>query len=189
VSDVTTPQAAPDAAAGRDEHATTPLGVTSRYATVREAADELGVSTETIRRMIRAGRLRAERVHRPQGTAFLVELPAATGQATQDATDATALGRHNATPEPVLSPALLAAEAWARGVVGPLTETIAEQQRQLISQAETIGALRAELDALRAQHGTPEPSGSTERPALPTEPSAPWWRRRLSAWWDAVGGW
>jgi hypothetical protein len=58
--------------------------------------------------------------------------------------------RHDATPDQALPPALLAAEAWARGVVEPLTRRIAEQQHQLLSQAETIGTLRAELAALRS---------------------------------------
>ena len=190
MSDVTAPQATPDAAAGHDDYASTPHVVTSRYATVREAADVLGVSTETIRRMIRAGKLRAERVHRPQGTAFLVELPDATGHAAEDATDTAPSGRHNAAPEPALPPALLAAEAWARGVVEPLTRTIAEQQAQFSAQAETIGSLRAELAAVRAAETpvaapqTPPPAEvATEAPEPvpwpygPQLPSAPWWWR------------
>ena len=120
-----TAEAAGDATA----HTTTSQAVTSRYATVREAADVLGVSTETIRRMIRAGRLRAERVHRPQETAFLVELPDATVEATQDTMGDVTLGCHNAAPGQSLSPALLAAEAWARGVVEPLTKPSASAKR------------------------------------------------------------
>ena len=100
--------------------------------------------------MIRAGRLRAERVHRPQGTAFLVELPNATAEVAQDAMGDVSVGHHNATPGQPLSPALLAAAAWARGVVEPLSKTIAEQQQQLVSQAETIGRLTAENETLRA---------------------------------------
>jgi hypothetical protein len=50
-----------------------------------------------------------------------------------------------------LPPALQAAEAWARGVIEPLTRTIAEQQQQLVSQAETIGRLTAELEATAAE--------------------------------------
>ena len=174
-------QATPDATA----HATMPQAETSRYATVREAADFLGVSTETIRRMIRSGRLRGEKVHRPQGTAFLVELPDATGEATCDITNGATAGRHDATSDQALPPALLAAEAWARGVVEPLTRTIAEQQLQLVSQAETIGRQSAELeraasiavklsdelDAARAQISTLTASTAAESANLTTEPS------------------
>src|SRR4051812_43195364 len=43
--------------------------------TVAEAAEQLGVNVVTIRRMIKRGQLEAERVHRPQGSAYLVTLP------------------------------------------------------------------------------------------------------------------
>jgi len=44
--------------------------------TVSEAAEALGVSHMTARRMIQRGQLEAERVLRPQGSAYFVLLPA-----------------------------------------------------------------------------------------------------------------
>jgi hypothetical protein len=85
------------------------------------------------------------------------------------ATDVTA-GRHNATLDQPLAPALLAAEAWARGVVEPLTRTIAEQQ-QLVNQAEMIRQLRAELAALTAAHAAfTAPRQPVDAPTAPESP-------------------
>jgi excisionase family DNA binding protein len=52
-----------------DSHGTYPR------ASVLEAAAILGVSPTTVRRMVRAGTLQAERVLRPQGHMFVVLLP------------------------------------------------------------------------------------------------------------------
>ncbi len=43
--------------------------------TLQEAADSLGKSTQTIRRMIKRGELKAQRVKTPQGFHYLVEKP------------------------------------------------------------------------------------------------------------------
>jgi len=48
---------------------------TRRFIPVSEAVRLLGMSATTIRRKIEAGELEAERVQRPQGTAFLVKAP------------------------------------------------------------------------------------------------------------------
>lgn len=50
---------------------------TTRWVSVSEAARELGISPETVRRWIKTGRLRAERAIRPQGTVWRVMLPVA----------------------------------------------------------------------------------------------------------------
>ena len=46
-------------------------------ATVADAARILGVSESTVRRLVRTGKLEAERVERPQGHAWLVKVPVA----------------------------------------------------------------------------------------------------------------
>src|SRR5215210_1015670 len=43
--------------------------------TLPEAARRLGVGQSTVRRMVKAGKLRAETVLRPQGTAWVIYLP------------------------------------------------------------------------------------------------------------------
>src|SRR3954447_11088056 len=59
--------------------------VTSQQVTVAEAAAILGVSVVTVRRMIKRGQLEAQRVIRPQGSAYVVTVPMhGTGNA-QDA--------------------------------------------------------------------------------------------------------
>lgn len=151
MQDTTSPDTGPQATAGANGHVTTPQPGTSRYATVKEAADLLGVSTETIRRMIKAGKLQAERVHRPQGSAFVVLLDDAAALTSQEVTGDATLGRHQVTHRPAASPALLAAEAWAHGVVEPLTRVIDDQRRELEAKAERIGYLAAELDQVRAR--------------------------------------
>jgi excisionase family DNA binding protein len=171
VIDATGHDATPEATSDATADVTTPQAGTSRHATVREAAEILGVSTETIRRMIRAGRLQAQRVHRPQGTAFLVELPDAAAETTQDATGDTMAGRPNAAGGKPLPPALVAAEAWARGVIEPLTRTIADQQQQLIELARENGHLVAERDQARAEVASLK--GSQAQQASNSGPVAP----------------
>src|SRR5688572_12985044 len=64
--------------------------------TVAEAAAELGVSRMTVRRMIQRGQLEAERVHRPQGSLYVVRLPVdGTGQGTPTAQVPGHRARHN----------------------------------------------------------------------------------------------
>ena len=60
--------------------------VTSQRVTVAEAAAILGVSVVTIRRMIKRGQLEGERVIRPQGSAYLVTLPADAPPVAEDGT-------------------------------------------------------------------------------------------------------
>lgn len=163
MQDATPRDATSQAAEDANGHATTPQPGTSRYATVKEAAEQLGVSTETIRRMIRAGKLRAERVHRPQGSAFVVLLDDAAAVTSQETTADATLGRHDATQQTPTSPALLAAEAWSRGVVEPLSRMIEEQRRDLEAKAERIGYLSAELDQARARLAEVEAPAETGR--------------------------
>src|SRR5688500_15290961 len=56
-----------------------------RFVPVAEAVRILGLSATTIRRKIDAGELEAERVARPQGTAFLVRVPADEPPRAEDA--------------------------------------------------------------------------------------------------------
>jgi hypothetical protein len=79
------------------------------------------------------------------------ELPDATDLATPAAAGVVMVGRPNATAEPSLPPALRATEAWARGVIEPLTRTIAEQQQLLIRQAEALGRLSSAAEAAAAE--------------------------------------
>jgi hypothetical protein len=107
--------------------------VTTAPVTIEQAAAILGVSASTIRRRIKAGSLRVEEARRPQGVVWLVHLPPGTGPASETATVDTA----------------------------PVTTTASSSQPAgdaIAAQAEMIGTLRAENDALEAQTeaGVPE---------------------------------
>src|SRR3954469_4966598 len=59
---------------------------TLQAVTVAEAATILGVSTATVRRMVKRGQLEGQRVIRPQGSAFVIMLPGDAAGVTEDAT-------------------------------------------------------------------------------------------------------
>ena len=143
-----------------------------------EAADQLGVSVVTIRRMIKRGQLEAQRVVRPQGSAYLVSVP---DDGTEDASPteqpAQNVSRTQGTPEQAIT---MMIQATLTPVLAPLVaeitasrQTIERQSEQLIAQAETIGRQAAEIEALRAQPSTLAPSGATERPDPSGEPATP----------------
>jgi hypothetical protein len=167
-------------------------GETSQRVSVPEAAEILGLSVATIRRMIRAGRLQAETVRRPQGIAYVVALPGAHRDRSAGDQQVGTAARANPSAADAMA-------AWSSAVLAPLVETVREQ-------AETIGSLRARLSAAEerirmleaprelpstAEGKEPEPSPVPE--PLPPQPdgrpsetdapsasvSAPWWRR----WW------
>jgi hypothetical protein len=128
------------------------------------------MSATTIRRKIDTGEFEAERVVRPQGTAFLVKVrtdepPRAddTPQTPHEAPDT-----HQDAP---IGAALLAIVGPLIGQLDSQRQTIERQADQLVSQAETIGALRAENDMLRASHSTLTASTAPESPNRLWEPS------------------
>jgi excisionase family DNA binding protein len=105
---------------------------------VDEAASRLKVSPSTVRRMIRDGKIAAEREQRPQGEIVRVLWPA-TSQAPSDAT----------TPS---GPAATDLPVALSAALGPLTDALASEraERQKLAQEnaelrERVG--RAESDA------------------------------------------
>jgi excisionase family DNA binding protein len=116
--------------------------------TVAEAATILGVSTATVRRMLKRGQLEGQRVIRPQGSAFVVMLP---GQATDAAEDATStLQGSGVTPRDNASPGAQLA-AWSETFLLPLVAALERSQVTIREQAEELGMTRAERDAARAE--------------------------------------
>src|SRR5215212_8514759 len=120
-------------------------------ATVAEGAAALGVNVVTIRRMIKRGQLEAERVHRPQGSAYLVTLPLdRTGDATSTGQPAQDISRTNGTGQPAPAEAMVSLiRTTIATVPGPLVGELAatrqagEQKDVIIrEQAEAIAALR-----------------------------------------------
>jgi excisionase family DNA binding protein len=165
---------------------------TSQRVTAAEAAAILGVSTTTIRRMVKRGELEGERVHRPQGTAFVVTLPAAAPHAAGDAAPtqqvADAPPRGNASPATQLA-------AWSETFLVPLVAALERSQETIRDQAETIGRqservagleteigrLESELTAERAAKSMPAASGAPETGDLPQDPPIPL-SRLLTRW-------
>ena len=151
---------------------------TYQRASVLEAARLLGVSPTTVRRMVRAGTLRAERVLRPQGHTFVVLVPTDSQPAATSSHQVSAEARTEVPPAEQF--AALAASILTP-VLGPLIAELAasrqaneRQADQLVSQAETIGELRAENRALLAR--------TEARPVeLTTDPPASR-RRSVDAW-------
>jgi excisionase family DNA binding protein len=135
--------------------------------TVREVALRIGVSPATVRRMIAAGQLRAERESRPQGSRWIV----LWSEELYVSVQASRLA-HGTSPEPdALRVAL---------------ETIADLRRRLDAAEEERTELRRLLaGALQAlpppQDQEPGPDTTMPRsaPETPEKPPArrPWWRR------------
>ena len=159
---------------------------THRFVPVAEAARMLGLSATTIRRKIDAGELEAERVVRPQGTAFLVKVPwdapPRAGDAPASPQDASETNRDAPGGAEQFTSVVLPLIAQIDG----LRLAVERQAEQLVSQAETIGRQSAELRHARARIAELEPAPDPfPRPSPPSpnaEPSR--WRR----WWLAVAG-
>jgi len=154
-----------------DEQPATLQGVT-----VAEAAAILGVSTATVRRMVKRGQLEGTRVHRPQGTAFVITMPVDAAGDTQDATDtrqeAGVTPRGNASPSEQLA-------AWSETFLVPLVAALERSQATVREQAERIGELRATVAAQDARIATLVAPTSRQGAELSTGSPAPWW---LSPW-------
>jgi excisionase family DNA binding protein len=132
---------------------------TYQRVSVPEAAAILGVSVATVRRMIRAGRLHAERVERPQGIAYVVLLPPDAGQRSARDQQLGASARANRSgPDPAAEALISLVRTAIAGVLGPLVAQldahrlmVEHAQGQITWQAELIGRLTAERDAALAE--------------------------------------
>jgi excisionase family DNA binding protein len=142
---------------------------------VDEAARELGVSANTVRRWVRAGTLESERVPRPQGYTVRVHLP------EQVPISATSREVPGLAPTQDRAGAMA---AYNERLLAPLVDELAATRRQLVDQAEEIGRLRAELQTAREQLALippaepPEmaPSATPDLEATPGAAGRAWWR-------------
>jgi excisionase family DNA binding protein len=130
--------------------------VTFHQVAVSEAACILGVSTQTVRRMLRRGQLEGERVHRAQGSAYVVKLPVDN---TAGDTDATAtqqpagnVSRANATAQRAPAEAIAAMiQATLTPVIAPLVGELAATRQVAERRADAIAELREERGRLTAE--------------------------------------
>jgi excisionase family DNA binding protein len=145
---------------------------------VAEACRILSVSDSTIRRLLRAGRLEAQKVQRPQGHVWLVKVPAPTGTLSDEAPQQ--LGATDGQP-----PGPPALAAWMTSVLEPLVAELGTSRQRIEHLARENGRLSVELEMLRAQ---PSPQDAPTAPAAP-EPSVwpPVLRGRSWAVYSVIG--
>jgi excisionase family DNA binding protein len=137
-------------------------------ATVADAARMLGVSESTVRRLVRTGKLEAERVERPQGHAWLVKVPVAV-------TDQSGTSHHLGAATPINQPVSEALTAWTSSVLEPLVLELRLSREMIAGQAERLGYVTAELDAARAQISTLTASTVPQTAERPTERPGGYW--------------
>jgi excisionase family DNA binding protein len=154
---------------------------------VDEPTRLLGISPSTVRRMVRAGTLRAARVERPQGSVIRIVLrprdlpPPSTGCA------AAGVGEGAASPVDASAGSLVPLEcaeamaAYSARLLAPVMEQVRELARRLESLASENGRPRAELAgarerilALEALKVALESAPDTDVVSRPA--ARPWWR-------------
>jgi hypothetical protein len=119
---------------------------------VADAAHRLGVSVATVRRRIRAGELVAERLIRPQGSAFVVRLPLDASARVGDTYD-TEQEPGVTTRTQASAPEAMAAliQATLTPIIAPLVAQLDAHRQTVEHQAETIGQLREDRGRLSAE--------------------------------------
>jgi len=172
-----------------------PVGASRPGLSMQEAAVAMGVSLNTMRRWCLTGRVRSERIPRPQGYAvrvYLDQVPKQEPQVEGAEQEPQVVRPQEPPPSQAQVPADQArADAMAALISASITPALAplvaqlDAHRQTVErQAETIAALRedrgrvtaerdaalAELEALRAHNAPPDASGSTESSEPTPEP-------------------
>jgi excisionase family DNA binding protein len=171
---------------GTDQDGTTSTKrVPYKQVTVAEAAEIRGVSVVTIRRMIKRGELEAERVIRPQGSAYLVNLPE-DGTGTEHDVPFTEqpaqnMFRAQGTPaDQMMSLIETTITSAVEAAITPLVKELATTHQTVQQQAEVIGSLRTENAALLAAQARleaqPEPTPVAAILNTRTSRLVPLWR-------------
>jgi excisionase family DNA binding protein len=139
---------------------------TYQRASVLEAARLLGISPTTVRRMVRAGSLQAERVLRPQGHTFVVLVPTDSQPA---ATSSQRVSTEARAEQPQADAMVSLIQTTIGTVLGPLVGQLDAQRQTIERQAETIAELRedrgrqsAELERARAEIGALTSSAASD---------------------------
>jgi excisionase family DNA binding protein len=159
--------------------------------TIGQAASRMGVSPSTVRRRVRSGQLRSERVTVGDGFEYRIpteDVEAAAGS-MNPSVEPAANGSTNASAPSILEASVersTALAAYNAELLGPLLAVIERQQDTIREQAEELGRLRERLATPEpskepAPAPVPEPSpypAPTDPPRNGHEPP-PWWRR----WW------
>jgi hypothetical protein len=155
---------------------------------LREAAAALGMSEAAVRRMVKAGALRATREPRPQGHVWRVYLPDHLTPAPDAVGDALPDGTcqpprpSGALPVATGSLELLRAEAlaaYAAAVAAPHLQTIERLSAERAALAQQVGELQERIRQLEAPREPPA-EGEPVNP-VDNRDTNPWWAALL--WW------
>lgn len=143
---------------------------------VDEAASRLKISPSTVRRMIRDGKLKAERETRPQGEIVRVLWPTATdvSSPTIDPSEPSA------TAHVIDLPAALSA------ATEPLTEALALERTERQKLAQENAQLREDRGRLRAEAAGLHDALEYTQALLDQERAEAAWLRL--PWWKRLGG-
>ncbi len=128
------------------------------WVTVSEASRQLGVNTDTVRRRIRRGELGGRQEPRPQGFAWMVELPDLDSPCEDTVT----------TPLGAPSESLGTPSSHPDNAFTDLVEVLREQLQEKDRQIEAKDRQLSELHVLLQQ-------GQAALP--PARDGRPWWRR------------
>jgi hypothetical protein len=148
---------------------------------LQDAAALLGVSVNTLRKRIRAGQVKAERVQRPQGYVWQVHLDSrqAPSQPAHDPAGQQAPWSLQDPPTALTQAEAMA--AYTHSLLGPLVDRLEALSRENERLRLENDALRASQTPVAAQETAEAPPTGQKTPT-PDEPvSAPWWRRWLAA--------
>ena len=152
---------------------------TYQRASVLDAARLLGVSPTTVRRMVRAGTLQAERVERPQGHTFVVLVPTSSQPAASSSQRVATEAR---TEQPQAEAMVSLIRATIGAVLGPIVAEQAALRQAVLEQTESLRTLERENGELRATLAlaAPEsPLAASTGPQAPEMALGPF----LGSWW------
>jgi predicted DNA-binding protein (UPF0251 family) len=144
---------------------------------IQAAAATLGVSVNTVRRQVKSGSLRSEKVTTPAGYAYRVHLPLGTQQVVTQGSyppgtqpDEGVLRQVPNDAEPLLE---------ALRLVDKLNQQVLELSGRCGYYQAENEQLRTTLKALQAPQEAPTNVGSSD--VLPADPAVPrrWWQRLL----------
>lgn len=139
------------------------------YITIKEAAERLGVSEKTARRMIKDGRLAAELRDGPYGRTYYID--EADIQTAQEITNVV----------PVTRP--MPAEALANAITAKVTEALRESEART---REELEALRQELAATREAQERIERSIEERDRKLVEALRTLTEKKERRAWWERI---
>ena len=137
--------------------------------TLPEAARILGVSESTVRRLVKAGKLEAERVLRPQGHVWMVMVPASSTGPSEDPPRWVGASPANPPEQPAAGSATSPALAtWMTSVLEPLIVELGTSRQRIEDLARENGRQSVELERARV-----EIDALTSSAALETAQSTP----------------